>query len=127
MRRTAIASLSVAVVSRAVLTFGRSREALLLALVGLSPFGEAVLSTGIYTVALKKLTTPATRGFAFGVQCAYISPVSPLYLAYISPISRLYLAYISPISHQARRARSSTSRCRTARPSSRRSTAACAA
>ena len=68
MRRTAIASLSVAVVSRAVLTFGRSREALLLALVGLSPFGEAVLSTGIYTVALKKLTTPATRGFAFGVQ-----------------------------------------------------------
>ena len=33
-------------VSRAVLTVGRSREALLLALVGLSPFGEAVLSTG---------------------------------------------------------------------------------
>jgi hypothetical protein len=27
-----------------------------------------VLSTGIYTVALKKLTTPATRSFAFGVQ-----------------------------------------------------------
>ena len=27
-----------------------------------------MLSTGIYTVALKKLTTPATRGFAFGVQ-----------------------------------------------------------
>ena len=71
MRRTAIASLSVAVVSRAtlsaqhnhaccahdrvrvptqvsraVLTFGRSRDALLLALVGLSPLGEAVLSTG---------------------------------------------------------------------------------
>jgi hypothetical protein len=36
-------------VSRAVLTFGRSRHALLLALLGLAPFGEAVLSTGIYT------------------------------------------------------------------------------
>ena len=43
-------------VSRALLTFGRSRHALLLALLGLAPFGEAVLSTGIYTVALNKLT-----------------------------------------------------------------------
>ena len=64
-------------VSRAVLTFGRSRDALLLALIGLSPFGEAVLSTGIYTVALKKLTTPATRGFAFGVQRASRAEVCP--------------------------------------------------
>jgi len=68
VRSTALASLCVAVVSRAILTFGRTREALVFALLGLAPFGEAVLSTGIYTVALKKLTTPATRGFAFGVQ-----------------------------------------------------------
>ena len=40
-----------------ILTFGTSREAMLVALLGLSPFGEAVLSTGIYTVALKKLKT----------------------------------------------------------------------
>ena len=130
--------------SRAVLTFGRSRHALLFALLGLAPFGEAVLSTGIYTggrrwprrativplcgkvasvasalgglqagsrqrhdcgapllsrrphlslqpllitpcsatpgiytVALKKLTTPATRGFAFGVQCGGMAKVGP--------------------------------------------------
>ena len=78
VRRTALASLGVAVVSRALLTFGRSRHTLLFALLGLAPFGEAVLSTGIYTVALKKLTTPATRGFAFGVQCGGMAKVPTL-------------------------------------------------
>ena len=135
--------------SRAVLTFGRSRHALLFALLGLAPFGEAVLSTGIYTggircprraamvplcgerderaspglgpcgsqrhdggtpllarrahlslqplacnlypatsaapgiytVALKKLTTPATRGFAFGVQYGSMGQSVPMLAA----------------------------------------------
>ena len=40
--------------SRAVLTFGRSRHALLFALLGLAPFGEAVLSTGIYTGGIRR-------------------------------------------------------------------------
>lgn len=43
------------------------------ALLGLSPFGDAVLATGIYTVALKKLTTPLTRGLAFGLQYAVLN------------------------------------------------------
>ena len=68
VRTTALCALSVAAVSRGLLTFGRSKQTMLIALLGLSPFGEAVLSTGIYTVALKKLTTPETRSFAFGVQ-----------------------------------------------------------
>ena len=58
VRKTALAALSVATISRAILTFGQSTFSLKVALLGLSPFGEAVLSTGIYTVALKKLTTP---------------------------------------------------------------------
>lgn len=68
VRRTALAALAVASVSRAMLTFGQSNSTLKFALLALSPFGEAVLSTGIYTVALKKLTTARTRGLAFGVQ-----------------------------------------------------------
>ena len=68
VRLTALCALTVAAVSRGMLTFARSRQTMLIALLGLSPFGEAVLSTGIYTVALKKLTTPETRSFAFGVQ-----------------------------------------------------------
>jgi len=68
VRATALSALSVSVVSRGLLAFGRSRETMTFALLGLSPFGEAVLSTGIYTVALKKLTTRANRAFAFGIQ-----------------------------------------------------------
>ncbi|KAL1511879.1 hypothetical protein AB1Y20_005161 [Prymnesium parvum] len=70
VRTTAIVALTVSSVSRAMITFGEDKFTLQLALVGLAPFGEAVLSTGIYTVALKKLTTPKTRGLAFGVQYA---------------------------------------------------------
>jgi len=68
VRRTAIAALWVSAVSRGILTFCRSRGMLMVGLIALAPFGEAVLSTGIYTVALKKLTTPETRGLAFGIQ-----------------------------------------------------------
>ena len=68
VRRTALVALFVAAISRGMLTFGTSRQSMVIAIIGLSPFGEAVLSTGIYTVALKKLTTPETRSVAFGVQ-----------------------------------------------------------
>ena len=68
VRLTALWALSVAVVSRGMLCFCQSKSTMLFSLLVLAPFGEAVLSTGIYTVALKKLTTPETRSFAFGVQ-----------------------------------------------------------
>lgn len=68
VRNTAITALSVAAVSRGLLAFGQERNTMVFALIALAPFGEAVLSTGIYTVALKKLTTPTTRGLAFSVQ-----------------------------------------------------------
>ena len=68
VRQTALCALVVSAISRGLLTFGRTKQTMLIALLGLSPFGEAVLSTGIYTVALKKLTTPETRSMAFGVQ-----------------------------------------------------------
>ena len=34
----------------------------------LTPFGDAVLSAGLYTVGLKKMTTPRLRPLAFAVQ-----------------------------------------------------------
>lgn len=68
VRKTALWALSVASVSRGILTFTTDENWMLISLLGLAPFGEAVLSTGIYTVALKKLTTVETRAFAFGVQ-----------------------------------------------------------
>ena len=68
VRQTALCALSVAAVSRGILTLTQDRDWMLVSLLGLAPFGEAVLSTGIYTVALKKLTTVQTRSFAFGVQ-----------------------------------------------------------
>lgn len=68
VRRTAIAALSVAVVARGILAFARSQVAVRVVLLALTPCGEALLSTGIYTVALKKLTTPDIRSFVFGVQ-----------------------------------------------------------
>ena len=68
VRRTALVALSVAMVSRGILVLGRSRELLYMALLLLTPFGEALLSMGIYTVALKKLTTQRTRALAFGIQ-----------------------------------------------------------
>lgn len=70
VRRTAIAALTVSLIGRSMLTLGRSREMLLTSLIVFTPFGEAVLSTGIYTVALKKLTIGSNRALAFGLQYA---------------------------------------------------------
>jgi len=60
-------SLSIAVVGRTLIAFGRTRTSLYLALYLLSPCGDALLSIGLYKVALKKLTTPLTRPLAFAL------------------------------------------------------------
>ena len=70
VRRVSIVSLSVAIVGRTLLAFGRSKGALYLALFLFSPCGDALLSVGLYRVALKKLTTPLTRPLAFAMSYA---------------------------------------------------------
>ena len=68
VRRTALIALSIALVGRSLWTFGHSHFQLYLAVFFFSPFGDAMLSAGLYTVALKKLTPPKLRPFAFSVQ-----------------------------------------------------------
>lgn len=70
VRRVSLAALSVAVVGRSLLAFGRSNAALYAALFLFSPCGDALLSVGLYKVALKKLTTPLTRPLAFATSYA---------------------------------------------------------
>ena len=70
VRRVALTALSISVVGRGLLAFGRSRTAIHAAFYLFSPAGEALLATGLYRVALKKLTTPKTRAFAFAVEYA---------------------------------------------------------
>ena len=67
VRKVSVVALSVAIVGRTLLAFGRTKGALYLALFFFSPCGDALLSVGLYKVALKKLTTPLTRPFAFAV------------------------------------------------------------
>lgn len=67
VRKVSIVALSVAIVGRTLLAFGRSKGALYLAMFFFSPCGEALLSVGLYKVALKKLTTPLTRPLAFAM------------------------------------------------------------
>lgn len=71
VRRVSLASLSVAMIGRTMLAFGRSKTALYMSLYFFSPCGDALLSVGLYRVALKKLTTPLTRplGFAISYSC----------------------------------------------------------
>lgn len=70
VRKVSLVALSVAIVGRSLLAFGRSNEALYIALFLFSPCGDALLSVGLYRVALKKLTTPSTRPLAFGLSYA---------------------------------------------------------
>lgn len=67
VRKLSLVALGIASVSRAMLAFGRSLELLRVALFVCSPLGDALLSIGLYRVALKKLTTPMTRPMAFAV------------------------------------------------------------
>ncbi len=70
VRKTAIIALSMAIIGRFLLAFGRTQQALYTACLFFSPFGEAFLSVGLYKVALKKLTTPRIRPLAFAIQYA---------------------------------------------------------
>ena len=70
VRRVSLAAFSVALVGRMLLLFGRSTSILYAALFLFSPCGDALLSVGLYRVALKKLTTPLTRPLAFGLSYA---------------------------------------------------------
>ena len=69
VRRLALFALTIAAGGRALLTFGTSRSALLASIIGFTPAGEALLSTGLYRVALKKLTTKRNRALAFSLEC----------------------------------------------------------
>lgn len=70
VRKLSLTALSIASVARALMAFGRSREILYIALFICSPLGDALLSIGLYRVALKKLTTRHTRPLAFAVSYA---------------------------------------------------------
>ena len=76
VRRVSIVALSVAIVGRSLLAFGRTTAALYPALFFFSPFGDALLSVGLYKVALKKLTTPLTRPLAFAVSCFSVQMIN---------------------------------------------------
>lgn len=70
VRCISLIALSVALIGRSLLAFGRTSTALYPALFVFSPCGDALLSTGLYSVALKKLTTPLTRPLAFAISYA---------------------------------------------------------
>ena len=63
-------AMTVSIVGRTLLAFGRSKGALYSALFFFSPCGDALLSVGLYKVALKKLSTPLTRPLAFALSYA---------------------------------------------------------
>lgn len=70
VRNTSIFALFMGIIGRTLFTFSTSTTALYLALFFFSPCGEAFLGTGLYRVAIKKLTTPRIRHFAFGIAYA---------------------------------------------------------
>ena len=70
VRWISLVALGVALIGRTLLAFGRSKVTLFPALFVFSPCGDALLSTGLYAVALKKLTTPLTRPLAFAISYA---------------------------------------------------------
>lgn len=70
VRAVSITALSIAIVGRSLMAFGTTKATLYTALFFFSPCGEAMLSMGLYRVALKKLTTPMTRPLAFALSYA---------------------------------------------------------
>ena len=70
VRRISIIAMSVAIIGRTLLAFGRTTGSLYAALFLFSPCGDALLSVGLYRVALKKLTTPLTRPLGFALSYA---------------------------------------------------------
>lgn len=70
VRRVSLLALSVACVGRGILFMARSQVTFKFAILVLTPFGDAMLGTGLYMVAVKRLTTLRTRPFAFSLQYA---------------------------------------------------------
>lgn len=70
VRMVALVALSVGAVSRGMVAFTRSPAVATLTLLTLTPFGEALLTTGLYGVSLKKLTHSGTRPIVFALQYA---------------------------------------------------------
>jgi len=70
VRLTSLAGMAAGVCGRFLIAFGRTEHSLQMAYLLFSPFGEAILYTGLYKVALKKVTTPRTRAFAFSLSYA---------------------------------------------------------
>mmetsp|Transcript_5512 Transcript_5512/g.11735 ORF Transcript_5512/g.11735 Transcript_5512/m.11735 type:complete len:705 (+) Transcript_5512:129-2243(+) len=70
VRKVSVLALSIAMIGRTLVAFGRNRMSLFFALYFFSPCGDSLLAIGIYRVALKKLTTPLTRPLAFAVSYA---------------------------------------------------------
>ena len=70
LRKTAIIGLCIGLPGRMIWAFDFSggKSLLYLACFIFSPFGESLLATGLYKVALKKYTTPRIRPFAYAVQ-----------------------------------------------------------
>jgi hypothetical protein len=68
VRKIAMVALSLSLMGRTIWTFASSKFLLYIALFFFTPFGEALLSAGLYKVALKKLTPPKQRPFAFAMQ-----------------------------------------------------------
>ena len=67
VRRTAMLSICLSLIGRGMLVVTRSQFLLKISLLGIHPIGEALLTTGLYRVALKKMTTEDTRPLAFAI------------------------------------------------------------
>eukprot|EP01043_Picozoa_sp_COSAG02_P006463 COSAG02_NODE_184_length_30545_cov_128.634402_8_plen_420_part_00 len=68
VRKTAIIGLSIGLPGRFIWSFSTSHDLLKLACFFFSPCGEALIATGVYKVALKRMTTPRVRPFAYAIQ-----------------------------------------------------------
>lgn len=101
VRNMALIGLPIAVVSRAILTFGRSRNALIAAIVFLKPPGEALMGTAIYMVAIKKLTTSRNRALGFGLQWGIWSSADLVAIAVVERLRTRVFHEFAPIFGQA--------------------------
>lgn len=70
VRYLSLQALFVAFVARGLLAFGRTKNLLYVGLFVCSPLGDALMSIGLYRVALKKVTTERTRALGFAISYA---------------------------------------------------------
>ena len=68
VRRTAMLSICLSLIGRGMLAVNTATiSPQKISLLGIHPIGEALLTTGLYRVALKKMTTEDTRPLAFAI------------------------------------------------------------